>query len=132
MAIDDNGTIGFSSDWVTEIGLMSGDFQVTAATGANTSTTIVSHNLGYKPMADAIIGASGSSPVGDVAYFNVANFPFYDPAGGISLYDYTNGIRSYVEITNSALVLHYKNISGATRYINLRYWIYENPITEEV
>lgn len=118
---DANLNLGFSTDWVTDMGLLDGSTAQTVANGTG-SFDIVTHSYGYKPVFVA------QWKVSPGAYW-------YDAMGGpvitgIPGQTDTNGVDLYVSVTNSKLVCYYDNNAGANRTITVRYWIYENAIED--
>ena len=120
---DLNENLGFSTDWVTDMGLLSGSTTETVANGTG-SFDMVTHDYGYKPVS--------------VAHYKVSPGAYWYDVVGAPTFTNTFGsndkqaVDMYVEVTNTKLVCHYDNGSGADRTITVRYWVYENDIEEEV
>ena len=119
---DANLNLGFSTDWVTDMGLLEGSISETVANGTG-SFDIVTHDYGYKPVSVAQWKAQG------VYWYDAQGAPYLNAIPG---FNSKNGVDLYVEITSTKLICHYNNASGADRTITVRYWVYENAISEAV
>lgn len=117
---DDNGAIGYSSDWVTDLGLISGSESFTFSAFSTSTETLYTHSFGYEPVYHA------QYKVGD--YWHDVGV---DSLGGTPGDD-LDSVYCYMESTASALKVHWSNNAGGERTATIRYWIYENPITESV
>lgn len=120
---DANSNLGFSTDWVTDMGLYATSVSQTVANGTG-SFDVITHGLGYKPVCDA--------------QWNVSPSTKWFPAGGGPAFSGTAGysdkysVNPYFVVTTTKIVCYYNNSSGANRTISVRVWVYENPITEEI
>lgn len=121
---DANGVLGFSSDWVTDVGVLSGQASFSVPNGTS-NELLASHSLGYRPIATCqyTIDTNGGVWFPTGTYFVNAGTPGRNLA---------NGVRCYVNITTTGLRVYFNNFSGASRDVTVRYWIYQNALDEVV